>query len=164
MFTDLMVHQSDIAHWILDLDHPAEATSIGDNFATKGLWETPDTAQTLLRYPEHDLQVYFEGTFVSARNAAMLEFMGRDGTLSLDRGRYELYPELKRATYSAKPEPPKFPYSEWILGDGPKGADFYNKPNGELLPVELDRMHPVQKQARCARRGWGKLGGRGPSR
>jgi predicted dehydrogenase len=133
MFTDLMVHQVDIAHWILDLDHPAEATSIGDNFATKGLWETPDTAQTLLRYPEHELQVYFEGTFVNARNAAMLEFMGRDGTLYLDRGRYELYPELKRAGSGAKPEPQKLVYSEWIIGDGPKGADFYNKPPGELL-------------------------------
>jgi hypothetical protein len=55
---------------------------------------TPDTAQTLLRYPDQEVQVYFEGTFVNARNAAMLEFMGRDGTLYLDRGRYELYPEL----------------------------------------------------------------------
>src|SRR5207249_6535389 len=58
MFTDLMVHQIDIVHWVLNLDHPAEATSIGDNYATKGLWETPDTAQTLLRYPEQELQVY----------------------------------------------------------------------------------------------------------
>jgi predicted dehydrogenase len=133
IFTDLMVHQIDIAHWILDLDHPAEAASIGDSFATKGLWETPDTVQTILRYPQQEVQVYFEGTFVNARNAAMLEFMGRDGTLYLDRGRYELYPEVKRATYGAKPEPSKFPYSEWILGDGPRGADFYNNPNGELL-------------------------------
>lgn len=133
LFTDLMVHQIDIAHWILGLDHPAEAVSIGDNFATRGLWETPDTAQTLLRYPDQQLQVYFEGTFVNARNAAMIEFMGRDGTLYLDRGRYELYPETRRATYGARPEPKKFEYSEWVLGSGPRGADFYDKPNGELL-------------------------------
>jgi predicted dehydrogenase len=133
IFTDLMVHYIDVVHWYLGLDHPDVATSIGDNFATKGLWETPDTAQTLLRYPEHEVQVYFEGTFVNARNAAMLEFMGRDGTLYLDRGRYELYPELKRATYGATPEPSKFAYSEWVLGEGPRGADFYTNPNGELL-------------------------------
>jgi hypothetical protein len=41
MFTALMVHQIDIAHRILNLDHPAEATSIGDDFAAKGLWQTP---------------------------------------------------------------------------------------------------------------------------
>ncbi len=133
IFTDLMVHYIDVVHWYLDLDHPAVATSIGDHFATKGLWETPDTVQTLLRYPEQDLQVYFEGTFVNARNAAMLEFMGRDGTLYLDRGRYELYPEQKRATYGAAPAASKFAYNEWVLGTGPRGADFYDKPNGELL-------------------------------
>ena len=133
IFTDLMVHYIDVVHWYLDLDHPAVATSIGDHFATKGLWETPDTVQTLLRYPEQDLQVYFEGTFVNARNAAMLEFMGRDGTLYLDRGRYELYPEQKRATYGATPVPSTFAYNEWVLGTGPRGADFYDKPNGELL-------------------------------
>jgi predicted dehydrogenase len=133
IFTDLMVHHIDIVHWILDLEHPAEAASIGDNFATKGLWETPDTVQTILKYPERDLQVYFEGTFINARNAEMIEFMGRDGTLYLDRGRYELYPETKRATYNAPPAPQKMAYSEWILGEGPKGADFYSNPNGELL-------------------------------
>jgi len=133
IFTDLMVHYIDVVHWFLGLDHPSVATSIGDHFATAGLWETPDTVQTLLRYPDHELQVYFEGTFVNARNAAMLEFMGRDGTLYLDRGRYELYPEVKRATYNAAPEASKFAYSEWILGQGPRGADFYSNPNGELL-------------------------------
>ena len=52
----------------------------------------------------------------------MLEFMGRDGTLYLDRGRYELYPELKRATYGAAAEPSKFAYSELVLGEGPRGG------------------------------------------
>ena len=133
IFTDLMVHYIDVVHWYLDLDHPESATSIGDAFATKGLWQTPDTVQTLLRYPEREVQVYFEGTFVNARNAAMLEFMGSDGTLYLDRGRYELHPERKRGNYGVPPDPPKFEYSEWVLGSGPRGADFYDKPNGELL-------------------------------
>ena len=24
-------------------------------------------------------------------------------------------------------------YSEWVIGEGPRGADYYNEPNGELL-------------------------------
>src|SRR5436190_4067640 len=94
LFTDLMVHYIDVAHWFLDLEHPQTAASIGDHFMSKDLWETPDTVQTLLRYPLPDpppqgegkgggVQVYFEGTFVNARNAAMLEFMGSDATLYL---------------------------------------------------------------------------------
>ena len=123
IFTDLMVHFIDVAHWLLELEHPQTAASIGDYFMTKDLWETPDTVQTLLRYPNCDIQIYFEGTFSNARNGAMLEFMGTDATLYLDRGRYEIHPERKR----------RIQYSEMVLGSGPRGADFYAKPDGELL-------------------------------
>src|SRR5207249_8294443 len=92
-----------------------------------GLWETPDSVQTLMKYPsknpEGGVQAYFEGTFVNARNAAMCEFMGSEATLYVDRGRYEIHPERRS----------KLKPSELILGDGPRGADFYNQPDGELL-------------------------------
>src|SRR5262249_48611388 len=76
IFTDLMVHFIDVAHWYLGVDHPETAASAGDHFMAKGVWETPDTVQTLLRYPDKQVQVYFEGTFVNARNGAMLEVIG----------------------------------------------------------------------------------------
>jgi predicted dehydrogenase len=123
LFTDLMVHWIDVVHWYLDLDHPQTATSIGDHFHAKDLWETPDTVQTLMQYPKQELQAYFEGTFSSARNAAMCEFMGTEATLYIDRGRYEVIPERR-----SKLQP-----SELILGEGPRGSDFFNQPDGELL-------------------------------
>ena len=123
ILTDLMVHQIDIAHWLLGLDHPQTAATIGDSFKAAGVWETPDTVQTLLSYPDKQAQVYFEGTFVNARNAAMLEFMGSEATLYLDRGRYEIHPERNK----------KIAASELILGSGPRGADFYDLPKGEVL-------------------------------
>jgi predicted dehydrogenase len=135
IFTDLMVHWIDVVHWILDLDHPEQANSIGDMFIAKGVWQTSDTVQTLLRYPDKEVQVYFEGTFVNARNAAMLEFMGTEGTVYIDRGRYELYPDIRKS-FGKPPEPAKFAYSEWVLGEGPRGADFYTNPNGELLHLQ----------------------------
>jgi predicted dehydrogenase len=121
ILTDLMVHFIDVVHWYLDLEHPLAATTIGDNYTSKGVWQTPDTTQTLLVYP-NDLQVYFEGTFCNARNGAMLEFMGTDATLYLDRGRYEIHPERGRGEYE-----------EFVLGTGKRGQDFYDKPDGELL-------------------------------
>ncbi len=122
LLTDLMVHWVDVAHWILDLDHPLKAVTIGNHLASEGVWQTPDTIQTMLEYP-NDLQVTFEGTFSNARRGAMIEFMGTDGTLYLDRGRYEIYPERGKG----KAE-------EWILGSDPnRGRDFYDKPDGELL-------------------------------
>lgn len=123
IFTDLMVHWIDVVHWFLDLEHPAEAVSIGDWFQAKDIWETPDCVQTLMRYPDREVQAYFEGTFFNARNASMCEFMGTDATLYVDRGRYEIIPERNK----------KVPASEMILGSGPRGADFYDQPNGELV-------------------------------
>jgi predicted dehydrogenase len=120
LFTDLMVHWIDVVHWFLEPDHPLKAVSIGDHFIAKGVWETPDTVQTLLSYP--DFQAYFEGTFANARNRAMVEFMGTDATLYCDRGRYEIHPERGRG----KPE-------EVVLGSGERGLDFYRHPDGELL-------------------------------
>jgi hypothetical protein len=52
----------------------------------------------------------------------MCELMGTDATLYVDRGRYEVHPERNRG----KAE-------EVVLGTGPRGKDFYDKPDGELL-------------------------------
>ena len=123
LLTDLMVHWIDVAHWILDLDHPLRATAIGNHRASRGVWETPDTIQCLLEYP-NDVQAHFEGTFSNTTYRAMITFMGTEGTIYIDRGRYELIPEPGKG----KPE-------EWVLGTKPayKGADFYDRPDGELL-------------------------------
>jgi predicted dehydrogenase len=125
ILTDLMVHWIDVAHWILNLDHPERAVTIGGNYTSRGIWETPDTIQTLLVYPG-DVQVYFEGTFCNARNGAMIEFMGTDATLYIDRGRFELIPEVRS---KQKPE-------EMVLGKGRRGLDFYDQPDGELLHLQ----------------------------
>ncbi|MBX9680184.1 MAG: Gfo/Idh/MocA family oxidoreductase [Gemmataceae bacterium] len=122
---DLMVHWIDVAHWILDLDHPLRAVTIGNHVTAQGVWQTPDTIQTLLQYP-NNLQVHFEGTFGNARNASMIEFMGSEATLYVDRGRFELIPEARS---KQKPE-------EMILGQGPRGRDFYERPDGERLHLE----------------------------
>jgi hypothetical protein len=63
----------------------------------------------------------------------MLEFMGSEGTLYLDRGRLQVIPERKRDAHNRNPSTPAVPEMEWVLGTGPKGADFYDQPDGELL-------------------------------
>ena len=125
LFTDLMVHWIDVAHWFVGVDHPVQAVSLGEHFASKGVWETPDTVQTLLSYPG-GVQMHFEGTFSNARAGSMIEFMGTDATLYIDRGRFEVQPE-PRAKVLAE---------EQILGTGRKGADFYDKPDGERLHLQ----------------------------
>ena len=142
IFTDLMVHWIDVVHWFLDLDHPASACSVGDFFHAKDVWETPDTVQTLLRYPDKEVQVYFEGTFSNNRNGSMVEFMGTEGTLYLDRGRYEIIPDRGKTKPVA---------SELVLGTGVRGLDFYDKPEGELLHLMnwLECIRDRTKKVTC---------------
>jgi predicted dehydrogenase len=121
LLTDLMVHWIDVGHWFLGLDHPTRAVTCGDYPSAKGVWETPDTIQTLLTYLD-DVQAHFEGTFSNARGGNFIELMGTTATLYVDRGRYELSPERGKG----QPE-------ELIVGTGKKGLDFYDKPDGELL-------------------------------
>lgn len=124
IFTDLMVHWVDVAHWVLGLEQPERAVSAGEFVAAKGVWETPDTVQTLLSYPGN-VQMFFEGTFSNARNGAHIEFQGTDATMYVDRGRFELIPERNKQVQPMKQ----------ILGTQPnyRGADFYDQPDGELL-------------------------------
>jgi predicted dehydrogenase len=146
LLTDLMVHWIDVAHWLLDLDHPVRATAIGDHFASQGVWETPDTIQCILEYP-NKVQAHFEGTFSNATYGAMITFIGTDGTIYIDRGRYELTPEHGKG----KPE-------SWILGSNPrKGADFYDKPDGELLHLTnwVECVRSRQKPSTPAEAGVG---------
>ena len=146
VLSDLMVHYIDPVHWFLDLDHPDHAVTIGDRFSYQQ-WETPDTAQTLLHYGS--VQVYFEATFVNARNGAMLEFMGTDATLYLDRGRMAVFPEKKRDEHNQNARLPSVPAMEWVLGDGPPGADHYLQPDAEGLHLSnwLECVRSRQKPA-----------------
>jgi len=104
---------------------PGTLVTLGRNVATEGAWETPDTINTVWDYPQRKMQLQFDGTFVTANDAAMLELMGENATLYIDRGRYEVRPERLR---EVKP-------SAWIIGTGPRGQDFYDRPDGELLHV-----------------------------
>lgn len=121
ILTDLMVHWIDVVHWCLDVEHPESAVAAGDFYNAAGVWETPDTIQCVLQYKT--FQAHFEGTFINARGGAYVEFMGTDANLYVDRGRMELVPERNK----------KIAPQELILGEGPKGADFYNQPDGETL-------------------------------
>lgn len=125
IFTDLMVHWVDVAHWVLNLESPITASSLGTMVNAKGIWETPDMVQTILEYKD-GIHMFFEGGFSNARQGARIEFMGTEGTIYVDRGRFEIIPDWNR----------KIKAEELILGVGRRGADFYDKPDGEKLHLE----------------------------
>ncbi len=122
VLTDLMVHWMDVVEWYLDLGEPTAAASLGTFHNADGVWETPDTIQTMIDYAKRKIQVHFEGGFSNANRAASVEFLGTKASLYVDRGRYEFIPEDDKKEAQSM-----------ILGSGKRGADFYTNPDGELL-------------------------------
>ena len=142
ILTDLMVHWIDALNWLIDLPQPSMATTIGDSFAMDR-WETPDTIQTLLSYPDRSLQVHFEGTFVNQRNKAMVEIMGTEATMYLDRGRMEIHPEPESST---EPE-------TYFPGTGVRGADFDVDGETPHLQDWIDAIRTREKPSAPAEAG-----------
>ena len=135
IFTDLMVHWIDVVHWFLDLDHPATAASIGDFILSEGrVGNARHGADAAALSRTRRCRCYFEGTFSNARNGAMIEFMGTEATLYIDRGRLRGHPGARQARQAA---------SELILGTGPRGAGLLRQAGRRAAaPDELDRVHP----------------------
>ncbi|MGD0896200.1 MAG: Gfo/Idh/MocA family oxidoreductase [Thermoguttaceae bacterium] len=149
LFTDLMVHWLDVACWFLDLPMPQTVVAIGDHFMYAGKWETPDTVQAALRFPESQVQATFEATVVNSRFDGSMELMGTEATMYLDRGRYEIYPERRS----------KVPASELVVGTGTRGSSDYREINAQLRHLQnwIDCMKtrqapaaPVEEAAKVA--------------
>lgn len=127
ILTDLMVHWLDAVNFVLGYENDApnarakRIATVGRHFATEGIWQTPDTIQTMLDYA--NVQMYFDGTFVNDHNHASVDIMAEDATLYLDRGRWELHPQPYRDMNPAKR----------VIGSGKRARDFYDKPDGEIL-------------------------------
>ena len=146
IFTDLMVHWIDTARWMMaDLGDPDRALSVGDRVATRDFWETPDTVQTLVHYPEGPVQAHFAGTFINHNERAMLELQGRDATLYCDRGRFELVPQAE-AGVEARSR---------IESPAPRGSDFFEEVDGELYHLRdwVEAMRARRKPSCPAEEG-----------
>lgn len=121
ILTDLMVHWMDTAVWMMDLKAPTSARSLGNHYQAAGLWETPDTIQTLVDFAEDNVQAHFEGTFVNHNRRAHLMLMGSQANLICDRGGYEVVPERGS----------KVEARNRIDGANPlRGLDFYDDVDG----------------------------------
>ena len=86
LFTDLMVHWIDVAHWVLGPRPPGEGGQprrARRQPRTSGRRPTP--CRRCCNYPG-GIQMHFEGTFANARDGAHIEFMGTEANLYIDRG------------------------------------------------------------------------------
>jgi predicted dehydrogenase len=96
LMTDWGAHHFDIIHWALGVNAPLTAVSTGDKYCLRDNSETPDTFSMDLEYPGFLARYtvrYCNGRRYENRSYG-ISFHGTKGTLVVDRGSYEVIPEM----------------------------------------------------------------------
>ncbi len=95
---DWAVHLIDVVQWALEVPGPQVITASGSKFVIRDNAETPDTLQATFEYP--GFVATYENRQANANSmygkGYGIEFHGTEGTMFLDRGSFEVFPEKRR--------------------------------------------------------------------
>ena len=95
--TDWGVHLMDIVQWAMKVDGPSAVTASGGKFYLQDNAECPDTLQVTYEYP--GFVCTYENRWDNGNSmyghGYGIEYHGTDGTMFLDRGGFQVYPEKR---------------------------------------------------------------------
>ncbi len=97
--TDWGVHLIDIVQWAMQVEAPSVIASLGGKYYIQDNAEAPDTLQVTYEYRNPDFVCVYENRWDNANSMYHkgygIEFHGTDGTLFVDRGGFEVFPETR---------------------------------------------------------------------
>lgn len=88
---DLFTHWVDVAHWYMGDELPRSASAIGGIYHFPDGRDWPDTVSVLLNYSAR-WTCSFEASLAPGAQGYGVEFLGTEGRLFIDRGRYTFTP------------------------------------------------------------------------
>jgi predicted dehydrogenase len=93
--TNLGAHEIDVVQWAMQVKGPAAVYSTGGRFALEDNGETPDTQDALFEYPGFTSLFSCREASLGHRGEGILDFYGTKGSLSIERGGFEVHPDMK---------------------------------------------------------------------
>jgi predicted dehydrogenase len=101
--TNLGAHHIDILQWVMNVKGPLTVSSVGGRYVLEGDGDTPDTQDAVFQYPGFTAICSLREGGIG-RRAAGLEFIGHKANLVIDRGGFEILPEMKIDPNNAVPQ------------------------------------------------------------
>jgi predicted dehydrogenase len=93
--TNLGAHEIDVVQWAMQVKGPVAVYSSGGRFALEDNGETPDTQDALFEYPGFTSVFSYREAALGHRGEGILEFFGTKGSMSIERGGFEVHPDMK---------------------------------------------------------------------
>ncbi len=149
--TNLGAHDIDFVHYLLGVKGPAAVYSSGGRFALDDDGETPDTQDAILDYPGFTVVVSLREAS-NGRQRGGTEFFGTKGSMTVGRGGYEVFPDMRIAPEKQIPpwsNPPGHPQPADIKPEprtqAQKGGEPAAEPMGHHAQHFLDCIKSRQR-------------------
>jgi predicted dehydrogenase len=120
--TNLGAHSIDIMQWYAGVKGPLAVSSSGGRWVLPGPGETPDVQDALFDYPGFTALYSCREVSQGRREGAGLVFYGTKGSMSVDRGSFEVVSDMKTDPENLIPRFKGHP------GGGPRGSQTKPEP------------------------------------
>ena len=139
--TNLGTHDLDFVYLLLGVRGPTSVFSCGGRFALEDMGETPDTQDALLQYPGFTVTISIREASAGRRQGGGTEFFGTNGSMTVSRGSYEVFPDLRIA--------PERQIPPWSNPPGhPQPADIKPAPRTEARKGRSPSDEPMDLHKR----------------
>lgn len=120
---DLMSHELDTVHHVIELGVPKSAVASGGVYFWKDGRETPDTWSVVLEYPDRELSISYGANIHNNYDSRASIFLGSEATMELD-WECRVYPDSGSGKYAKDLQSGKLDHTKAMIKVGKQAGEL----------------------------------------